>query len=526
MAEGPFESAISARDAVKTIPDNELSRFGCYDPFVVCVNACTGTLIEPKAAPLVAEGQKVILRTIGWGTCRPKTVACTSDNVRDSNIALQPLPPAPPTDGGPQAADSALMKAARVRSLATANVGTAEATDIGTTATLRMAASDASVSAREAEAADMIQLMAVVTDAKSQGDPFGISQLLLAAALAPLDDAGASDCTAATTKATTALGAAQNSLTTIAKDISAFPPSIESLKEEVQSAVDVATTLLGDYKQVVASVCNGPLQARNVLGRAKRASDALSKVEAEAEAASASASEAADGFILSRFMDCVVTLPSDLAVRQVVVDVALTPRPPKRAGAEMMEDASAEAGSPDAPTTHALAYINISHGQYYYDIGPIVALVPYGQRTISTPLRPGSSGDLMISLDEHAAEVAGIAANFYPFGRSRDEYSVFHRPSHFYEAFGFQVAFNPDLKSLTSTVFGGLTFEPVSGVSLNGGLIVMQGDFLQAGYARGMSAPANRSDYVIDKPMLRGYVGLTIGYELFNTLTQRLPTNP
>jgi len=54
-------------------------------------------------------------------------------------------------------------------------------------------------------------------------------------------------------------------------------------------------------------------------------------------------------------------------------------------------------------------------------------------------------------------------------------------------------------------------------------VVRLQGDFLQSGYAVGMSAPANRSDFVATKPMWRFYFGFTLSYEFIYTTTARLP---
>lgn len=64
--------------------------------------------------------------------------------------------------------------------------------------------------------------------------------------------------------------------------------------------------------------------------------------------------------------------------------------------------------------------------------------------------------------------------------------------------FGLQLASKPDLTKLQTSLFGGITFEPVTGVALSGGVIFQEG-----------ATP-------------RAYFGVTFGFELFNTTARRL----
>jgi hypothetical protein len=67
----------------------------------------------------------------------------------------------------------------------------------------------------------------------------------------------------------------------------------------------------------------------------------------------------------------------------------------------------------------------------------------------------------------------------------------------------------------------GVLFEPVTGLSIDLGGIVLEGDFLKKNYAEGMVPPADRSDNVTRTPMVRLYFGLTFAYEfLYTTTTQ------
>ncbi len=278
------------------------------------------------------------------------------------------------------------------------------------------------------------------------------------------------------------------------------------------------------------------------------ANEALEAVQAETARAAATR----DYYALQRqpatFGDCVVPVPVGITNRQVVVDVQMTPFEPctMQPSNPSCPQASADTGiaqgdgaaSPATPPTpdaggergslHALVYADIDHGKYYWDIGVLFAVVPMGQRTVSTPQVPGLPGSHMIAVDERGTTLTGIALNAYPLGHRREAYSFLEgRPKFwrsFGDAFGLQIALNPDLTNATSTVFGGLLFEPITGLSLNGGLALLQGDFLKAGYTPGMAPPADRDDYVARSTMLRFYFGVTLGYELVHTTAAQLPT--
>lgn len=251
------------------------------------------------------------------------------------------------------------------------------------------------------------------------------------------------------------------------------------------------------------------------------------------------------------FGDCVITIPQIAYIRQIVVDVKIThpspcddPHSPEYqtppwcppassnhskqghnldAGTGGNSSAAPDPGNSneikiDPRTTNTLVYLTISHGKYYYDVGFITAVVPGGQRTISAPQRAGVPGDTAITVTKQSAVVTGFALNLYPGGHRRDAYSGFEpnfwRPT-WGDMLGLQLAISPDLKTPLSTLFGGFVFEPVTGAALSTGFILLKGDFLQSGYYEGMSTSAPSSDYVVQKYMLRGYVGVTFGVRLF-----------
>lgn len=102
----------------ETIPSDTLDKFGCDipddddndggiphkrgDPYTVCVNACTGRLLEPNVTP-VAEGQQVAIRLVGWEACRPTKAMCSTHLVDNIDIGIRQPVATPPQDAGTSA---------------------------------------------------------------------------------------------------------------------------------------------------------------------------------------------------------------------------------------------------------------------------------------------------------------------------------------------------------------------------------------------------------------------------------------
>jgi hypothetical protein len=237
-----------------------------------------------------------------------------------------------------------------------------------------------------------------------------------------------------------------------------------------------------------------------------------------------------------------MTIPKDTNVRSVAFDVKMLPADPCDTDPTKPEchlgDAGGDAGaSPDLlpdggvrppPTLDALVYMDVDHGAYYWDLGVIFGVVPAGSRVVSTPETPGIPGSRLIHVDERAMTQPALALNLYPFGHRRRAYSAFESPRTFRrfwgDFFGLQLGLNTDLKVATSSLYGGVLLEPVTGLSLNVGAVVLEGDFLKNGYAEGMVAPTDRNDFVAHSPMVRFYFGFTMSYEFLNTTAAQLPT--
>jgi hypothetical protein len=266
------------------------------------------------------------------------------------------------------------------------------------------------------------------------------------------------------------------------------------------------------------------VEADNNAQQKQRESDeAKTKVQKlKAETPSkASASTAA----FKAYGDCVVTMPSDQNLRQLVVAAKIQGAP--------LESEPHETDTPgpgpnfvmvDQNVRDALVPITASHGNYYADVGFLLAYVPDGERSIEAATRANIAGDNAIVITSQPKWVPSPAITIYPGGHRRTVYSGFEGKPRPWDLFGIQVALNPDVvkdPKLTQ-LFGGIVFEPITGLGASAGIIGLNGDFLKGDYVQGMSTTAARSDYVREHPMIRWYLGLTMSLELLNTSARRL----
>jgi hypothetical protein len=558
----PHELPTSSDPAFKDISPADLEALGCDDPFVVCVNACTGRLVRSERIPLVAGTQQVVVRTVGWGSCRPDTVTCTSHDVKDNDVEYRSVPPAPLDDAGVavspavESAAAALGPAGGGTDAAAQVTALTEAKDYSThgrtkdpklertiqTAELALAHDNRlGVSTLLTTVAAKATLAPSTPDAAAPAPTTTSNQKPSSASSVPSSDAPTltlaatpDACAAAAIAATRAATDASTNLATIKAGAQKLGTAQTA---QLDSDIDDAQSRLTAYKSLAGAICTDPSKTpQETLAAATAAITAMKAVRRDVRRLQTDFVANAEAGRVESFVDCVITVPSDLTTRQAVVDVKIF-APERPSGAPSSGD-DADGGAGDAqppsrgdggsrPSKDALVYIDINHGKYYYDVGVLTAFVPLGQRTISTPQRPGIPGDYMIALNESGTTLTGVALNLYPFGRRRQSYSPFEGKfelkSALGEMFGIQVAFDPNLKDPVSTLFGGVLVEPVTGLSLNFGAVLLQGDFLQSGYALGMSPTSNRSDFVVQKAMVRAYFGFTLGFELIHTTAARLP---
>jgi hypothetical protein len=127
--------------------------------------------------------------------------------------------------------------------------------------------------------------------------------------------------------------------------------------------------------------------------------------------------------------------------------------------------------SADATRILRVLAIGIDHGKYYFDVGAGLAVVPSGIRRVEPLAIPGTS-DFVLGDSSDAAVRLALMLNVYPGGRRRGEICStcrLHGESFMWQLFGFQLGLDMDISDATDYFFGGVTFEPVSGVSFGVG---------------------------------------------------------
>jgi hypothetical protein len=164
--------------------------------------------------------------------------------------------------------------------------------------------------------------------------------------------------------------------------------------------------------------------------------------------------------------------------------------------------------------------ISVDEGYHFLEAGLLVPLVLNGNRQIVGTVIPNTSLQaLHVKEDLHVA--FGIAFNIYPFAVA-NSYSIFDRGVPWYEplrGIGFQGGTNIDFTSNSfSEWYIGLGYRLMKGASLSGGIAMLRGQFLPAGYVDGMLVPSSGIQQDT-KYMFRPYVGVTLSTDILGTLS-------
>lgn len=503
LSEAPYGGLPTPENQItEPIDEHDLDLLGCDKPHIVCVNACTGTLATPGKVPLATEGEPIVIRAVGWESCKPKQFACDATNVPNLDVSYRDisLAPAPPSSGTPPQPPP-------------------NAPPPAPAASTNRSSMDSSAAGVASEAQE---------DAQAGNDRIAVAKLLAELATPggrkwqcadPIPVRAAADFLAST------------------KTYADTRRSIAGAR--LATSVSATQSLLDNYQSQRTELCNQAnangaaipgAALRRLYSIAARVNAGLRQIERDAARAFQWEQFTTRGIRLAAFGDCVMTIPLGVSVRQVAFDVKFTPFDFDVSDAGSV-DGSAEGGLPiradgGAPTRDALVFVDIDHGKYFWDVGLLTAVVPFGQRNVLTAEIPGIPGSRRIIVDERGAVVTAIALNIYPLGHRREAYSFLEHPRTFRrglgDAMGLQLGLNTDLKNATSLIAAGVIFEPITGLSLNLGAICTQGDFLKPGYVVGLPPAANRDDFVTRSSMIRFYFGFTAAYELLHTTTSRL----
>jgi hypothetical protein len=151
-----------------------------------------------------------------------------------------------------------------------------------------------------------------------------------------------------------------------------------------------------------------------------------------------------------------------------------------------------------------------------------VPFVPDGSRKlVGAPIEGSADRRLAVVEDWHIT--AALMLNVYPFGRRRGEVAAFTRfleepDATVADLVGFQFGLDLDLSEPLDQWYFGLVLEPITGFSVDGGLALLQQDFLPRGFAEGMLVPAGGIPEPSPRYVVRPYFGVTLSLDIIETL--------
>ncbi|MBN2196959.1 MAG: hypothetical protein JW751_29410 [Polyangiaceae bacterium] len=165
--------------------------------------------------------------------------------------------------------------------------------------------------------------------------------------------------------------------------------------------------------------------------------------------------------------------------------------------------------------------IPIERGGYCVGFGVLAPIVIDGDRQIRAVRVPGTNERRLRVVEDESVSLA-LSLNGYPFGgrRKGSSHACEGGPSFrcVGRLLGFQLAADLAFAKPAGRLYAGLLLEPVSGLGLGGGMALVRGEILEAGYA---------ADTLVEDPwdlpvrhsyFLRGYVGVTISSGLAYTI--------
>jgi hypothetical protein len=114
--------------------------------------------------------------------------------------------------------------------------------------------------------------------------------------------------------------------------------------------------------------------------------------------------------------------------------------------------------------------------------------------------------------------------NVFPGGRRNGHIWAFDSPVWPGDVIGLQIGVDLNLKSALDNLYFGAVLEPIAGLSLNGGLALVKGQFVPAGYAANMLIPTNETFTPDSRYLPACYVGLTLSNEIFSTIVNAART--
>lgn len=167
--------------------------------------------------------------------------------------------------------------------------------------------------------------------------------------------------------------------------------------------------------------------------------------------------------------------------------------------------------------------IPINHGKYYIEVGVLLPFVYNGSRKVTGAPIPGTGGDQTLTVKETWQITPALVLNVFPGGRSRGKITSFEIGNvcrSLANLLGIQAGIDLDLSRPFDRFYVGGVFAPVTGLSLNAGLALLEGEFIPKNYRNGLLLPQGESFTPDIKFMPRFYFGLTATLDLLTTLSR------
>lgn len=169
----------------------------------------------------------------------------------------------------------------------------------------------------------------------------------------------------------------------------------------------------------------------------------------------------------------------------------------------------------------------MNKGHYILDFGFGVAVILDGDRkVIATPYRSDLT-DRRLAVTTSDATSFAFFISMYPFGHERDTYGVFEGVK-LRNFVGLQVGTALDTRKMLRTGYAGAFLEPVTGLTLGGGVAILDGEYLKPGNTAGTPLPetGSETDLKMNRLMLRPYVSVVLNLESLSLVRRAYAAAP
>ena len=162
---------------------------------------------------------------------------------------------------------------------------------------------------------------------------------------------------------------------------------------------------------------------------------------------------------------------------------------------------------------------DVERERYFLEVGLALPFVYKGERRLVANSVPGT-GERTLGVEQDWSKQVAIMLNFFPFGgRQSDLIWVGNDPKWAASLIGFQIGHSLDIKDPLDRWYAGLVLEPIAGLSLNGGAVLVQGEFVKPNQRLGMLLTPGQSPDADTHAMFRFYAGVTLTLDIVNTIS-------